>query len=433
MDNQRLGLTVYLLKPGDLPKLEAKLVRTTSAALPLAPPLVGFFLPLPSDSEEPRWATAVKSAIQATNAPGLSAQSPSGLMAVTRGPNTFVITFGHGWQKLEDEWLQSDFGRRVALNAIPRDQLVEVRAEQVFARWHIADERAPLASSIDDFGVEFDRDLVAVVEGVPSKTLRDLLGAKIRGGTSFKVVVPFNTFPEILDKAAELFKDDGYKKIWPEIDNVTPIGDQTEIEQLEAQFDADFASGKAQRHIIMFAPSRRDEGNQSIESYVFGRMSKLAPVNRVLTITGWTSMLHLNGKVPTVAEAKNTRIHLLDEEKEEIRAYRVFDCFGYEMALGGKHYVLSAGVWYEVVGKFLHRINKTAGAISPPKTNLIPWAPPESEGDYNERCAKAKGFLLFDAKNIHYGGGQSKFEFCDFLDPKTKTLFFAKITTRSSG
>lgn len=61
------------------------------------------------------------------------------------------------------------------------------------------------------------------------------------------------------------------------------------------------------------------------------------------------------------------------------------------------------------------------------------WNPGEKEREYNIRCAQKKGFLFFDAKNIVYGGGQSKFEFCDFLDPKTKTLFFAKIATQSSG
>ena len=135
----------------------------------------------------------------------------------------------------------------------------------------------------------------------------------------------------------------------------------------------------------------------------------------------------------TVAEAKSTRIHLMDEYKEEIKAYNVFQCFGYELALGGQQYVLSSGVWYEVVASFLSKINNTANAIPNPKTKLVFWNPGESEGQYNLRCAAERGFLFFDAQNVLFGGGQSKFEFCDFLDLKAKTLFFAKITSRSSG
>jgi uncharacterized protein (TIGR04141 family) len=34
---------------------------------------------------------------------------------------------------------------------------------------------------------------------------------------------------------------------------------------------------------------------------------------------------------------------------------------------------------------------------------------------------------------IHFGGGQSKFEFCDTLHLKSRTMYFAKIVSKSSG
>jgi uncharacterized protein (TIGR04141 family) len=57
----------------------------------------------------------------------------------------------------------------------------------------------------------------------------------------------------------------------------------------------------------------------------------------------------------------------------------------------------------------------------------------EREGAYNARCAKAKGYTSFDAKNLRYGGGQSQLEFCDVLHLASRTLYFAKIASRSSG
>ncbi len=431
MDGQTLSLTVFLLKPNQLPKLQKELVAGRET-FPLSD-LEGFFLPMPSTSTEPRWLAPVTSILQNPNVPTLLGQSPAGVLVIVRGAKTFVITFGHAWQQLEDEWLESDFGRRVALNSIPRDQLVEIRAEQVFAKWHVADERAPRASSVDEFGVEFDRDLVAVVEGVPSEPLAKTLGKTVRGGTSLRVKIPFNTLGNVLDKSGGLFDSDAYKKIWPEIDNVMPVKDVALIAELEKRLDMDFASGKAQKQIVMFIPSRRDEVSQSVESYVFGKLTKLAPKNPLLNINGWLFYLQARQQSPTVEEAKRTRIHLMDEFKEEVRAYTVFDCLGYELAFNGQQYVLSSGIWYEVVASFLSKINSTANSIAPPKVNLVHWQPPESEGEYNARCAAAKKLLFFDAQNVMFGGGQSKFEFCDFLDPKTRTLFFAKITSRSSG
>jgi uncharacterized protein (TIGR04141 family) len=64
---------------------------------------------------------------------------------------------------------------------------------------------------------------------------------------------------------------------------------------------------------------------------------------------------------------------------------------------------------------------------------LPAWDGKLTEGQYNLRCGQRAGFLHFDAKNILYGGGQSKFEFCDVLHLPTKTLYFAKIPLKSSG
>ena len=165
----------------------------------------------------------------------------------------------------------------MALNSIPRDQILEIRAEQVFAKWHIADERAPRASSVDEFGVEFDRDLVAVVEGVPAEPLVGILGKTVRGGTSLRVKIPFNTLPDVLDKAGTLFDSNAYKTVWPEIDNVAPVKEQSLIDKLENQLDVEFGSGQAQERLVIFIPTRRDEGASSMESYVFGRCRNYPP------------------------------------------------------------------------------------------------------------------------------------------------------------
>jgi uncharacterized protein (TIGR04141 family) len=128
----------------------------------------------------------------------------------------------------------------------------------------------PRASSVDEFGVEFDRDLVGVVGGVPDKSLGTTLGKNIRGGTSLKVNVPFNTLEALLDQAGTQFDSTAYKKVWPEIDTIMPVTDPTLIGQLESQLDADILAGKTKNKIILFIPTRRDQDTASMESYVFG-------------------------------------------------------------------------------------------------------------------------------------------------------------------
>lgn len=204
MDEQKLGLTIFLLKSDQLAKLKQEFV-TEQNSFELVRPLEGFFVPMPARQIEPPWLNVVRSILVNANTPTLLGQSPAALLVITRGQKTFAVTFGHAWQKLKDEWLEQDFGRRVALNSVPREQLLEIRAEQVFAKWHVSNERAPRASAVEEFGVEFDRDLVAVVEGVPSKSLVAKLGSSIRGGTSLRLHVPFKTLGDVLDKTGTLF------------------------------------------------------------------------------------------------------------------------------------------------------------------------------------------------------------------------------------
>ena len=428
-EQPRLSLPVFLLRPDQVGTFEAEMLAGREV-MPLVAPLDGLFLPLPSTPAEPRWLTLVRRLLATAAAVTLEAQAPGGLMLVRRGDKSFVITFGHAWQRLEDQWLERDFGRRVALNSIARNKVGEIRAEQVFAKWHLASERAPRASSVEEFGVEFDRDLVAAVEGIPSD---DLLGKCIRGGTSLRMQLPLDGLAAALDAAITLFESDAYKKTWPELDNMAPVKDPSLIVQLEAQLDAEFTSGQAQQQLSLFTPAQRREESAVPDSYVFGRLSKSPATSPYLTLSGWLAFLSKHKLTPSVDQAKNTPVHMLTETKDQIKAYSAFDCFGYELGLNGKQYVLSSGVWYEVVDSFLKRVNHAASHIAAPALSLPAWNHVESEGEYNTRCAQVSGFLHFDVKNVMFGGGQSKFEFCDVLHSKSKSLLFVKIASKSSG
>jgi uncharacterized protein (TIGR04141 family) len=431
MSDQKIGLTVFLIKPDQVSAFEKKLLGPGVGAIPVSPPLDGVFAPLASVGAEPPWVSAVQSIIQTAISADMHSKSPTGLLVLKRQGGTFVVTFGHAWMKLEDSWLERDFGRRVALNAIPKDQVIEIKAEQVFAKWHLASERAPRASSVEEFGVEFDRDLVSVVEGVP--TLKPSLGKTVRGGTSLRLIVPIAELASALDDSSVLFGSDAYKKDWPEIDNINPIRDELLVAKLEQVLDQDFASGQAKTRVVMFTPSQRKDETILAESYVYGRLAASAPTSPYLLFDSWLGYLAKKQLNPSVEEAKSSPLHILDEDGKELKTCSVFDCFGYEVTFGGCVYILASGAWYEVVEDFVKRINATIKKVPQPASVLPPWNQVEDEAAYNVRCGKAATCLNCDAKNLFFGGGLSQFEFCDLVHPQAKTLFFAKIVSKSSG
>jgi hypothetical protein len=88
----KLGLTIYLLKPDQVAAFEAD-VKPGRDVRPLAEPLDGEFIPLPSAIGEPAWVGVVRGALQDSAGLSLTSQSPAGLLITRRGPNTFVLSF----------------------------------------------------------------------------------------------------------------------------------------------------------------------------------------------------------------------------------------------------------------------------------------------------------------------------------------------------
>lgn len=425
-----VGFTIFLLKQDQVKEFEKAYQPKSASAMELVDGLEGRFHPLPSRPSTPRWVDAIRPLLKQPDDLALTSQSPAGLLVITRKARTYVITFGYAWLKLDDKWIERDFGRRVALNLIKADGLIEIRSEQVFAKWHVASDRAPRAAKVDEFGVEFDRDLVAVVEGEPATAA---LGRTVRGGTSLRLNVAIKDLPALLDTAEAQFQSDAYKKHWPDIDNLTPVKDSAMISRLEAQVDSEFKAGTAQKRLILFTPIYRRDDPLTVDSYVFGRMSKTPASTPYLTAEHWLSYLAAKGIEPSIAAAMQTPIHMFSEDENEGKTCTAFECFGYEVGLDSQQFILSSGAWYEVVPQFLNRINRAIADIDDGELKLDPWNQTDREGVYNKKCAKDPSLLFFDAKNIMFGGGQSKFEFCDLMQPNSKTMIFAKIASRSSG
>jgi len=119
---QSVPLSIYLLRPDRVSAFE-KAIAVGANALPLRPPLDGYAIALQSAEREPPWVPVIQSVLQDATGFSLIGQSPAAMVVVRQDGKTFVLTFGHAWAKLDDDWLEPDFGRRVALNLIARVSL----------------------------------------------------------------------------------------------------------------------------------------------------------------------------------------------------------------------------------------------------------------------------------------------------------------------
>jgi uncharacterized protein (TIGR04141 family) len=134
------------------------------------------------------------------------------------------------------------------------------------------------------------------------------------------------------------------------------------------------------------------------QSYVYGRNHPSASHTPYLTFEGWVNFLARKQLEPSVAQAKQSRVHILDEQDEEVQDFPVFECFGHEGDLEGRVCILSSGEWYEVLSDFVGRINTVVGPIPRANVALPAWNQIDDEQAYNTLCAADPLFLNCDRK-----------------------------------
>lgn len=173
------------------------------------------------------------------------------------------------------------------------------------------------------------------------------------------------------------------------------------IGKLEQTFDEDLANGQAKNRIVIFTPSQRKDETILADSYVYGRLAAFAATSPYLLFASWLGYLAKKQLKPSVSEAKSSPLHILDEDGNEIKVCSVFDCFGYEISVGGGSvFVLASGTWYEVVDDFIKRFNGAIRKISYQNSVLPAWNGTDDEGAYNIACGDAGPCLNCDAKKI---------------------------------
>ena len=123
----------------------------------------------------------------------------------------------------------------------------------------------------------------------------------------------------------------------------------------------------------------------------------------------------------------NRKVIGLDADGGIVARWSIYKCLNAEVEGDDESaYLISAGKWYKVARDFVQTVNKDFGRI--PRSDLnLPEYCHENEGSYNEFVARNDPgtFALMDKKNISYGGGPNRVEFCD-LYTDTRDIIHVK-------
>ncbi len=333
------------------------------------------------------------------------------VLLVEKSDRLFAITFGYGKSLLKSDCYEDNFGLKVVLNLVDPDKLRSIDAQSLDAVPVQVRSQAGAATSLSEFGFDIERDLIYAATGQPKEAV---FGRQVTGKDAVKLSVPIvlSELGGLLGKLLTKYTEETYKEHFAWIDNLLEVRDHILLTQLDTAFGEKISAADFNRTWLALP--------DIIEwPDVLGFKYQQPKRGKLLDDIDWPSYLEFVGdKSPHTPDTfrKHHVLCISASSEMTVHEWPVYKCAYCELELDGETYALNNGKWYRVDKDFLGSLNNVIEAI-PASTITLPDYQDQTEGSYNERVYEGdkKYFALMDKKNISYGGGSSKIEFCDLF------------------
>jgi uncharacterized protein (TIGR04141 family) len=338
----------------------------------------------------------------------------------------FCVAYGSARHWIKDENIERRFGMLVTLNSVHYKKIRSVDREEFDTINKMTRSHTSVSSSIDNFGLNVQRDLVRSVTGEPEDTTFAL---HVTGADNLILHGPiqFDKLSEKCREAFRFYRETTYKERYRWIDNFQRVRDKGTIETLENELSERIRNGSLD-NVFLTPPHLGDTQEQHDYKYPRGRdfFSDLRLED---------FLLGRERAELSVELLKRQHIReYINSGGEPSRKFSVFDAIIYETKRGNKLFALSHGEWFEIDQDYVRQVTEELQLIPEHPDLLLPDAnSDEKEPDYLRRAAAASnGYLeLLDQNEVEYGGGHSSIEICDLL-ANDKNFIHVKARTKSS-
>ena len=321
----------------------------------------------------------------------------------------FVITMGYGKNMLADDVIEEDFGLKVVLNTISPESLRRINKVNIGGNQKSSNEQLPLASDIDDFGFDIDRDLISAITGHSEDedfALGIMTGSDLLSLTAEVDVTNLRTF---LQKAYSRYTSSHYKQSFGWIDHIRRVKNTTTIEHLDAEVIRLISEDSPK--VWMAVPEVIEWEKISGFKYAGREVYDDIDIQRVCSglKNPLTHIGQLKGKHITAIRA--------DNEEPYVR-WTAYKCLYAEADYNGSAYCLNNGRWFCVDRDFVSMVNSEYNSIPVSDRVFLSHQPEHKrESQYTQAFVQSdpQHLLCMDAKVISHGGGQSRVELCDIL------------------
>ena len=368
----------------------------------------------------PSWYSLFGNSIDDFDPNNLKTKNISAVLLLEVKNRVFALTFGYGRSLLNSDSWEEQFGLRVCMNSIDKDDFRVVERKNLDTMITHNKTQMNRKCSIDEFAIDYYNILLKAVSGEAKdkKFAKKLTGAD---SLSINCEVSLQTLPNKCAAILSAYSSDDYKQEFPWMENLREVPKNI-IDDLNNQM-MDNIRQKNFEKVFLAVPEMIEWSNFS--GFQFKKDAQDSNVD--ILIEDFYQTLR-NVQKLSVNTLKNSRhVYAVDSNTDNpIKMWSVYKCLNCEIQDNDQRYILTDGKWFAVSKSFVDEIEKKIKSIKKYQTPLIPAQKTESEKEYNIRLSKSiHGSENLDAKNIQYGGGHSKIEFCDVYS-KNKELFHVK-------
>jgi len=362
---------------------------------------------------------------------GLENRMPYGVVFVVARGRWFAVTFGLAHVKLDPNKFEEGFGLRVVLNSVDPEKIRSTDLRTPDENTMSRRSQTSRDSRQEAFSIDIERDIVQGLAGTPKD-----LGFALRVAGADALVVDkeldIRMLQSTCDEAYRMWQRSDYKAEFGWIDHVRHVGSQDLISALKtkavAKLDQALKSDDP-GDLGLACPVIYDPQSLKFIRYRgFGSTARYPD----LEIQGYLKAMQDRGLATySSLQFENHSVREVDSHgRDDGRSWKIQQCLVLDIAHDGKHYVLSAGRWYEIDTGLASRVQRFFREM--PQFPMPAARVSDNEVTYNDRLRQTHSdFLCLDGRTVRPTDARSPIEVCDFLT-RNRELIHVKDRTSSS-
>lgn len=382
----------------------------------------------------PDWAYFLKENYQADTKNFTNKSSYSVLLLKVKG-RILAIPFGMGIHLLNLSYTEYNFGLRIGINSIPKEQIRQIDTTTPEINSQKTKKQAVLGSTPEEFGINKEKDILRGITGKVPDTFD--IGEGLEGKDSLRLGKKIQTIDELKKlciKILDIYQSEAYKKDYPWIDNIALVRDKILISKLDSELVKSLKKSKFEN--MAFLPPVYYESIFDSKGFVFSSGDRSRLKNKdsyeMPSMEDWKKSIGEERKKIKIEDLENYKVHLLNEDDERTNSWPLLKCISWETELNNNKYILSEGSWYAVADNFYQsvndyytsRVNTTYTLPTPTKSKI-------KESEYNEEISNEEAdrylFDLGNPKSANKSFGKDKNEICDVYDSANRIFIHVKM------